>query len=352
MATDYVLFIHGVTIRNPNYADELFQRLAQSASDRNFHNIPFYWGDINQQPETKLLGQLRSSSDWNQMWFHNIREQQILPFTGDAALYISRYVGAKIVRKLKKQIADSGLLKAKPDDRLHIVTHSWGTVMLFDILFASRWEDQNAPAHDDVMAIRDAIFGVDGENRDRYQGIKIASIHTMGSPVAIFSLTDVKSDQDETGASSSHDITPNLQTFVGQNEIGASSSHDITPKLQTLLKSLQEEASPREKLPWWNYIHPADPIAYPLQKMMIDLVDGYTEYLDIQDTITHSTGWLGWLENLIAQTPLAQTNLPLLLSLLPDNPHGSYWHNDEVIKKIIHVVKNKTPKANSLSRSV
>ncbi|MBD2439266.1 hypothetical protein [Nostoc sp. FACHB-110] len=325
MATDYVLFVHGVTIRNPNYADELFQRLEKSAKDRHFQKIAFYWGDLNQEPENRLLKHLKSSPAWNQMWFRDVREQQILPFTGDAALYISRYVGAEVVFKLKK--ATEELHHAQSDDCLHIVTHSWGTVILFDILFASRWEDQDAPGHKEVMAIRDAIFGVDGEKRDRSEGIKIASLHTMGSPVAIFSLTDVKSDQDET------QTTPKLQS-LSQNQT-VSSSHDITPKLQTLLKSLQEAAPLNRKLTWWNYIHPADPIAYPLQTLMTDLVDGYEDILDIQDILTQNTGWLGGLENLIANSPLAQTQLPLLLSLLPNNPHGSYWHNDTVIKKII-----------------
>ncbi|MBU7586027.1 MAG: hypothetical protein KAF91_24670 [Nostoc sp. TH1S01] len=348
MATDYVLFIHGVTIRNRNYADKLFERLEQSAGDRKFQKIALYWGDVNTPAENHLLGELHSSSDWNQMWFRDFREQTILPFTGDAALYISRHVGAKVVHQLKMQAVDGGLDKAKDEDRLHLVTHSWGTVILFDILFASRWEDKNVPGHDDVMAIRDVIFGVDGEKCDRDHGVKIASIHTMGSPVAIFSLTDVKSDQDETSSRSSHDITPNGQTFMGHNETSLRSSHDITPKLQTLLKSLQE-ARPREKLPWWNYIHPGDPIAYPLQKLMEGLVDGYTEDLEVKDVLTQSTGWL---ENLAGLPLFAQTPLPLLLSLLPDNPHGSYWRNDDVIKKIIQIVKHEAPKSTSVSRSM
>ncbi|OCQ98835.1 hypothetical protein BCD64_22560 [Nostoc sp. MBR 210] len=312
MATDYVLFIHGVSIRNDKYADELFERLRKSASDRqrNLRKISLYWGDVNEELENKLLGQLRVSPYWKDVWFKEFREKQIIPFAGDAALYISRHVGAKVVNRMKTQAIANGLHQAQADDRLHIVSHSWGTVILFDILFASRWDEDKAPGKDDVMAIRDSIFGVAGKNSDRRQGIPIASIHTLGSPVAIFSLTNINPGKDSADSPSSHDITPNLQKFL--------------ECLQELRKG--------KKLPWRNYLHPGDPIAYPLQKLMIDLVDGNTKYLDIQDIPTHNAGWL--------EIPLAQTLLPLLSG---GDAHGSYWHNNKVTQEIINVVQQETP---------
>ncbi|MCC5638572.1 hypothetical protein LC593_22605 [Nostoc sp. CHAB 5844] len=321
MATDYVLFIHGVSIRNDKYADELFKRLEKSASDRqrNFKKIALYWGDVNQSAESNLLGQLKRSSYWDDVWFRNFREQQILSFAGDAALYISRHVGAKVVSRFKSQAIANELHNAQPDDRLHLVTHSWGTVIFFDILFATRWDDPQAPGHDDVMDIRDGIFGVVGKNSDRRQGIPIASIHTLGSPLAIFSLTNVKPGKDDTNSPSSHDITPNLQT---------------------LLECLQEVRKGK-KLPWRNYLHPGDPIAYPLKELMTDLVDGDTKYLDIQDILTQNTGWL---ENLTAQTLL-----PLLSG---GDAHGSYWRNDKVIQEIINAVKQEAPTSDSVSRPI
>jgi hypothetical protein len=313
MSTDYVLFIHGVNTRNQNYADELFKRLEKSASDRQRHlkKVAFYWYEANKIAERKLLKQLQRSPYWDEMWFREFREQQILKFAGDAALYISRHVGAEVVNILKTQAVNNGLHQAQPSDRLHLITHSWGTVILFDILFASRWDDPKAPGHDDVMDIRDAIYGVAGNNPDPRQGIPIASIHTMGSPVAIFSLTNVNPGKDGADSPSTHDITPNLQT---------------------LLQCLQE-ARQGKKLPWRNYIHPGDPIAYPLKELMTDLVDGDTKYLDILDMMTQNTGWLEGLT--------AQTLLPLLSG---GDAHGSYWRNDKVIQEIINVVKQETPK--------
>ncbi|MBD2495902.1 hypothetical protein [Nostoc sp. FACHB-280] len=320
MATDYVLFIHGVNTRNENYAREMFERLEKSVGDRqrNLKPIALYWGDVNKPAESNLLGQLRRSSYWDDMWFRGFREQQIIQFAGDAALYISRHVGAKVVNRLKTQAIANGLDKAQTDDRLHIVSHSWGTVILFDILFASRWDDPRVPGHNDVMEIRDSIFGVAGNNSELLrQGIPIASIHTLGSPLAIFSLTNVNPGKDDANSPSTHDITPNLQT---------------------LLECLQEVRKGK-KLPWRNYLHPGDPIAYPLKELMTDLVDGDTKYLDIQEILTHNAGWL--------EIPLAQTLLPLLSG---GDAHGSYWRNNKVIQEIINVVQQETPTSGLVSR--
>lgn len=123
MATDYILFIHGVNTRDrredPHYADQLFQRLQQSASNhnRNLKKIALYWGDVNKEAEKSLLEQFKASPLWEQMWFKTFREQQLLQFAGDAALYISRHVGFKVVEELKKQTL-AQLINHQPDDRL------------------------------------------------------------------------------------------------------------------------------------------------------------------------------------------------------------------------------------------
>jgi hypothetical protein len=303
MATDYILFVHGVNTREererPEYADPLFTLIQESVSDRDrdLNKVVFYWGNLKDlvDAETKLLERLKASPLWEQMWFRTFREQQILQFAGDAALYISRHVGSQLVKKLK---ADIGTPHS--DDRLHLVTHSWGTVIIFDILFAGRWDDPNVPGHDEVMAIRDAIFGISGYDPNPHQGIQLASIHTMGSPVAIFSLTDV-----------------------------SASGHDITPKLQELLENLHA-ARRGEKLPWRNYIHPGDPIAYPLKELITSMVDSERKYLDIQDLITHEAGIFDFLNE-----PISQTTLALLHG---GKAHGSYWNSEKVAQAIAKVL--------------
>jgi hypothetical protein len=314
MATDYILFVHGVNTREareqPTYADPLFDRLQASTldSDRHLKKLAFYWGDLNMESENFLLAQMQASPLWERLWFRSFRSRQIIQFAGDAVLYISRHIGSRVVNKLKSDTLNA-IADFEPGDRLHVITHSWGTVMLFDILFAARWDDPDVPGHQEVMAIRDAIFGVSGIGSDTSeQGIELASIHTMGSPIAIFSLTDI---------------------IPGKDGTSSPSGHDITPCLQKLLEHLHV-ARQGQKLPWRNYIHPADPLAYPLKQLMSGLVDGDAKYLDIQDIDTREIGRFDFLTQ-----PLNQTVLALIHG---GNAHASYWQNRRVVQEICNVI--------------
>ncbi|MGL5836826.1 MAG: hypothetical protein ACRC1Z_26890, partial [Waterburya sp.] len=288
------------------YAQDLIKGIKSKSHE--FVPIPLYWGDVNEAAEKQLLNRLKDSPLWDDMWFRTFREQQLLQFAGDAALYISRHVGSKVVTRLKTDALQI-LQNAQSGDRLHLVTHSWGTVILFDILFATRWDDFKASGHEEVMAIRDCIFGLSGENDTTNQGIQLASIYTMGSPIAIFSLTSVNADPNQSEASSS--------------------SHDITLRLQELLQNLYQ-ARNGAKLPWRNFIHPGDPIAYPLKKLMKDLVDNDEKYIDFQDVITQEPRLLDLLKE-----PVSQTTLALLQG---GKAHGSYWQSQQVIQEISSIL--------------
>ncbi|MBD0387221.1 MAG: hypothetical protein ICV54_12045, partial [Nostoc sp. C3-bin3] len=142
MAKDYILFLHGVNVReskenerkqNYTYADKLFNSIVELVrqKDRNRQciKVPLYWGDVNQNALDELLNNLKGSSKWNQLWFQDFRQKQILQFVGDAGLYISRLIGSMAADQLKNQTF-KGLENYEPNDRLHLVTHSWGTVVL------------------------------------------------------------------------------------------------------------------------------------------------------------------------------------------------------------------------------
>ena len=310
MSTDYILFIHGVNTRqqreSQGYSHDLFT-LIQSQTQQlkpslELKQVELYWGDVNKEPEEQLRKDLEQSKDWDKFWFKDFRLNQLLQFAGDASLYISRYVGSKVVKTLLDQI-ESGLKAYQTNDRLHLVTHSWGTVILFDMLFASRWNDITIPGYQSVQSIRHTIFGI---KPNPFDGIKIGSIHTMGSPISIFSLMDVKQGVDETDTESP-------------------STHDITPHLQTLLKSLAEAPSGKV-LPWRNFAHPGDPAAYPLSRVLSRMVDGESKYLDIQDVITHDADLFDFLTE-----PVSQTVLALLHG---GDAHGSYWKSEEVARHI------------------
>ncbi|MEH2068325.1 MAG: hypothetical protein V7K47_09190 [Nostoc sp.] len=311
MGKDYILFLHGVNVReskeneknhNYTYADKLFNLIVELVrqKDRNREcvKVPLYWGDVNQSALNELLTNLKRSSKWNQLWFQDFRQKQILQFVGDAGLYISRLIGSMAVEQLKDQTFE-GLKKHGQDDRLHLVTHSWGTVILFDILFASRWDNQDIPGYQSVKDIRDKLYGI-GDNPTT--GIRLASIQTMGSPIALFSLI----------------------TINGRNA-NDESTHDISPGLSNLLKNLTQADG---ELCWLNFIHPGDPIAWPLENIIAKLIPDSGSYVDVKDVLTDDSGLL----NLFAQTPpIRQTFLALANG---GSAHGSYWQNKDVAQQI------------------
>ncbi|NJL46099.1 MAG: hypothetical protein HC922_11125 [Leptolyngbyaceae cyanobacterium SM2_3_12] len=300
MATDYVLFVHGVKNRSQEAFIQtsrgLLEGIRQSLNDnsRTLKPIYFYWGDLNIAPQQRLLRGLEASPQWKNLLFKNFRTQEFLEFVGDAALYLSRHVGSQVVYRFK-ETALAPLQNAEPGDRLHLVTHSMGTVILFDLLFAGRWEDPRLDQDSSsqnvrqiIDQIRDVLFGT---GRHPGMGLPIASIHTMGSPIALFTLLSVTGE----------------------------SSHDLTGNLRDLLQNLYRQRGLRS-LPWRNFIHPGDPIAYPLQGLMPDLLGNAQLYVRMLDVMTENR------------------NPPLSLGLVPllwgGDAHGSYWKSRLVAKTI------------------
>ena len=311
MAKDYVLFLHGVNVRetkenekkqNYTYADKLFNSIVELVRQKDRHRecikVPLYWGDVNQNALNELLVNLKGSSKWNQLWFQDFRKNQMLQFVGDGGLYISRLIGSMAADQLKKQTF-KGLEKYEQGDRLHLVTHSWGTIVLFDILFASRWDIPEIPGYDSVKAIRDQVYGI-GDNPKR--GIRLASIQTMGSPIALFSLI----------------------TINGRNA-NDESTHDLSPGLNNLLKNVVQGD---QELCWLNFIHPGDPIAWPLENVITKLIPDSGSYVRVEDILTDGSGFL----NFVAQNPaIRQTFLALVNG---GSAHGSYWENQHVAQRI------------------
>lgn len=310
MAKDYLLFIHGVNTRDkleqPTYADKLFKLIQESAgSSVKLEKISLYWGDINEDAQDRLRDSFKQSKAWNDLWFKDFRSNQLLQFAGDAALYLSRTIGSEVVKRIKEQ-AKEGLKGCDPEkDRLHLVTHSWGTVILFDILFAERWTFSNVPAHQDVMDIRNSLFGLPP---NPYTGVELASIHTMGSPIALFSLLHVDG-----------------------------SSHDFQKLFEELLQNLHNVRE--RKLPWLNFIHPGDPVAWPLEKLLLDSLNGEKKYLDLADVVIKREDFSDFLFKMVSQKVLALVH--------GGDAHGSYWESKQVAEKIAQTIKNDALRAKS-----
>jgi hypothetical protein len=229
-------------------------------------------------------------------------------------------MGAKVAADVAEQIAK--LKDSTREDCLHLVTHSLGTVILFDLLFSSRWDDEAARGHESVMAIRDAIYGLDPHPR---QGLRLGSITTLGSPIGIFSLMDV-----------------NQPTVDAQSDPSkATSTRDITPGLVKLLENLHQ-ALDGNKLPWLNFVHPGDPIASPLEGILPPMIDGEKTYVDIRDRLVPANiaevfkePFSEALLELIAQ-PFRQTVVAILGG---GNAHVSYWQSPSVAEGITQLIK-------------
>jgi hypothetical protein len=316
MQTDYVLFIHGVNTHSQagfrQDAQRLFDRIQSSVNtpSRKLKPIYLFWGNVSEEATSSLLTGLQASPQWSNFWFQKLRTQQILPFVGDAALYLSRHVSAKLVRQISDQALEQiGLslddLKSSPDsrqlqgDRLHLVTHSWGTVILFDILFAPRWDmaEVDEATQQNIENIRTSFFGLGLPENQQY-GIPVASIHTMGSPISLFSLINASGGR----------------------------SFNLTPKLKELLSSLylRRQSKP---LPWCNYAHPGDPISYPLAGVLPVLLEGAQNTVNIEDIVTSGS---------FLMKPFSQTLLPLING---GEAHGSYWKSKEVASAIAQVIQ-------------
>ncbi len=74
MATDYVLFVHGVKHRQPDEFTRTVQALLQNVeriigfNGRTIKPIVVFWGDLNVQPQATLRQGLEASPQWRKLW--------------------------------------------------------------------------------------------------------------------------------------------------------------------------------------------------------------------------------------------------------------------------------------------
>jgi hypothetical protein len=123
----------------------------------------------------------------------------------------------------------------------------------------------------------------------------------MGSPIALFNLINASGQ----GKNLTFDLTPCLKEFL-------QSSADLIGR----------------PLPWQNFIHPGDPIAYPLQGVMQASLGDAGKSVQINDIITKA--------NLSARF----LNAIQLGIITGGKAHGSYWDNPDVAKSIAAVIQS------------
>jgi hypothetical protein len=311
---DYLLYIHGVNVREsspnmPTYADSLDSALRVGRNPQDVTSIKIYWGNLDDLAETTIKAQWETSKAWSGVWFQNLRTDILLPFIGDAVQYISRAIGAKVVERIYKT-ASAAFQNREPQqgDQLHLITHSWGTIILLDVLFADRWNDQEAPkeAADQVHKIRKMIFGLE-PNPD--QGLKLASITTMGCPFSLFSLMDI----------SALPTTPS-----------SSSGHDISDTMIKFFSTLYDDK--KKPLPWRNFIHPGDPVAYPVEPLVETMLGGQAYTANVTDVLLKQNGPLKLFGRLFHRSDVSIADA--------SSAHASYWKSKEVSADIKTVISS------------
>jgi hypothetical protein len=188
-----IFFMHGVATKDAEYSKQLETLVKQEFIKREQplpHFYASFWGNV-----LKQTGQI-----WN--WIHQdlqdlkknhpqidvqdvfryqeFRQDFISEFFGDILTYFNTERGIKIRELIAQGLHD--LIRYFPeDDELHIITHSLGSVILWDVLFSEEFKSGD-PAHE----IR-SMINLPGSPTDRRKTY-LKSITTMGSPILFFNM--------------------------------------------------------------------------------------------------------------------------------------------------------------------
>lgn len=275
-----VWFMHGASVRQVGYADPLRSQLIAEFSNRGLALPEFYssfWGDalgntdqlwnyVQQDLEAfKLEYPLIDLDDI--FHYRQRREQLISGFFNDIFNYLNSAQGREVRRIIALQLL-SFLTETPFDEDLHIVAHSLGSIILWDILFSD-----NFSPDDPAFYIRDVIKGLGKAGQGRK--VKIRSITTLGSPILFFNqVLDIDVQR--------------LKQFASR----------YTGK----------------PLRWLNIIHASDIFAYPI-KASLELDDSSLYWQDSY------LGERNFLKKSIGDVTMA-------LGLVSD--HSRYWRSKRV----------------------
>lgn len=188
-----VFFIHGVATSDASYSDELKKLIRNEFCQKEQalpHFYSSFWGAVHNQTGTIWNGihndltHLRKKHpnvDSKDIFrYQEFREDFISKFFGDFLTYFNDQRGRRIRAIVVDQLED--LIQNNPQEtELHIVAHSLGTIILWDLLFASRF----AP---DDPATKFRQYLEDQNCSATLSKLKLQSVTTLGSPLLFFSM--------------------------------------------------------------------------------------------------------------------------------------------------------------------
>ena len=290
-----VFFIHGVATQNANYSEAL-SKLVREDLNRQHRELPFFypsfWGDVLKDKNkiwNCILSDLRIASKRfkktdasNLFRYQNFREGFLSDFVGDMLTYLNDERGFRIRRKLTDQLYDF-ILRFPDQENLHIVAHSLGTVILFDMLFSNRFK-----VGDPVFEFRSLIKGLSHSlGIEPPRKINLRSVTTMGAPILFFNtMLNVDSET----------INGFFRRYQGM------------------------------PLRWVNLVHASDLIAYPLgSSFSIDLDSKHVFFRD--KYISEDANFAEGMARTLGQLETA-------MALGASDAHGSYWSHPIAVKLV------------------
>ena len=300
-----VFFIHGVATRDACYSSNLQQLIKTEFSHREEKNPHFYagfWGsaltDIGKiwngiDEDLAAVKKKYPKIDREEIFrYRTFREGLFSQFLGDFFTYMNPDKGREIRKTIAQQLYN--FIKENPNDsELHIVAHSLGTVILWDILFSDRFS-----AKDPALSIRAMIRELENQTDVKLKHqVNLKSITLMGSPILLINMM-----------------------------------LDVRPEK---VNQFAHSYSSEQPLRWLNLIHASDLIAYPL-KASLHLAENsclkFTDEYLLEDV------------NLAEKTArsLGQTDLAMVLG--SSDAHNNYWNCHETARLITNNILNQ-PKA-------
>jgi hypothetical protein len=284
-----VFFIHGVATRDVKYADALKAAvrthcLEKKAAIPCFHAS--FWGnalsDVSKMWHQIYQGLHEHKAENPQVDLQDIfryqtfREGFLSEFVGDMFTYLNPARGYEIRKLIAQQLI--GFIKEYPQETdLHLISHSLGTVILWDILFSDRFA-----AKDPAQYIRAMIQGF-GQEPGKNRQVSLRTITTMGSPILFF----------------------NTMLGIDPTRVDAFAQNQAQP------------------LRWLNVLHASDIIAYPLSSFKPN-----SACFQIQDA------YIATDVNLLGKMARAAGQADLSMALEASDAHTDYWNCSSTVKLI------------------
>jgi hypothetical protein len=115
-----IFILHGTAERSPTYASDLVTNLP------GLNVVQGFYGDLLDPYENVILDKLKSQPAWNKEHMNTDVRLPVMQFLQDMTFYINNQtIRDQIFNRIESQV---------PDEPYHLLLHSWGCMIGFDIM--------------------------------------------------------------------------------------------------------------------------------------------------------------------------------------------------------------------------